>query len=184
MNQNSNITIRELVLTALFTTLTIIGAFIRIPLPFVSITIQNAFVFMAGLLLRKKMAALSQLLYIIIGLLGIPIFSEGGGPAYIFKPTFGYLVGFIAAAYLIGFLTENREIDFKSTLLISLSGIGIIYLFGVPYLYLILKKVMELEISFTEALKTGMIAFLPGDFLKALFVALIAPRLSRNLKQG
>ncbi|HLV10523.1 MAG TPA: biotin transporter BioY [Halanaerobiales bacterium] len=184
MKDNLRISNRELVLTALFTTLTIIGAFIRIPLPYVSITIQNAFVFMAGLLLRKKMAALSQLLYIVIGLLGIPIFSEGGGLAYIFKPTFGYLLGFIAAAYLIGLLAENREIDFKNTVLISLSGIGVIYLFGVPYLYLVLKIVMGVEIAFPEAIKTGMIAFLPGDFLKALFVAAIAPRLSRNLKQG
>src|SRR5690554_3306355 len=99
---------RNMTLVSIFTALTAIRAFIRIPLPFVAITLQTIFVYMAGILLGKKLAALSQLLYVAIGLIGIPIFTEGAGPGYILQPSFGYLLAFIVAAYIIGLIMENR----------------------------------------------------------------------------
>jgi biotin transport system substrate-specific component len=175
---------RNMILVALFTALSAITAYIRIPLPFVPITLQTLSVFMAGLLLGKKLGALSQLLYVGLGLIGIPIFTQGGGPGYILKPSFGYLLGFILAAYFIGLIIEKKEINFYNTLLASSAGVVVIYLIGVPYLYLILNLVMNVDISLTGAIKTGMLAFLPGDIIKILFTSLLVPGIQRRLKQG
>jgi biotin transport system substrate-specific component len=96
-------------LVALFAALTGIGAFIRIPIPYVPLSLQNLMVMFAGLILGGRLAALSQLVYILVGLLGIPIFVHGGGLGYVLQPSFGYLLGFIPGAYVIGRLIEKRE---------------------------------------------------------------------------
>ena len=90
------LTTRELTLLPLFTVLTAVGAFIKIPLGAVPVSLQTVFVLLSALLLGKK-AAISQGLYVLLGLLGLPIFTGGGGIGYVLTPTFGYLIGFIAA---------------------------------------------------------------------------------------
>lgn len=173
---------RNMILVALFTALTAIGAFIKIPLPFVPITLQVIFVFMAGLILGKKLGALSQILYVGLGLIGIPVFTQGGGPGYILKPSFGYLIGFIVGAYVIGLIIEKGEVNFTRSLIGSLCGLIVIYALGVPYLYIILNRVMGVDISFLGALKSGMLVFLPGDLLKSLIVAYLVPNIHSRLK--
>ena len=93
---------RMLLLTALFAALTAIGAFLKIPTPWSSFTLQVFFVCMAGVLLGPKYGALSQLVYIALGLMGLPIFTAGGGLGYVFQPTFGFLLSYIPAAFVIG----------------------------------------------------------------------------------
>ncbi len=181
---NNDITnVRNMNLIAIFAALTAIGAFIRIPLPYVPITLQTIFVLMAGIIMGKKMASFSQIIYVILGLIGIPIFTEGGGPAYILKPSFGYLLGFIAAAYLVGKLLENRELNYLNTFFASCLGILMIYFIGVPYLYIILNYVSGVDLSFLGTIKAGMIVFLPGDIIKVLFVTLTAPLIKKRLKK-
>ncbi|HOO47090.1 MAG TPA: biotin transporter BioY, partial [Deltaproteobacteria bacterium] len=84
---------RLLSLIPICSALTAAGAFIKIPIAPVPITLQNFFVILSGIILGPKAGALSQIVYIIIGLIGLPVFSGGGGPSYIFKPTFGYILG-------------------------------------------------------------------------------------------
>ena len=100
---------KNLILVSLFAALTAVGAFIRIPIPFVPFTLQYLFCAFAGILLGPKLGALSQIIYVGMGLIGIPVFTEGGGIAYVFKPTFGYLIGFIVAAYVIGKIAEKIQ---------------------------------------------------------------------------
>lgn len=181
---NNDITnVRNMNLIAIFAALTAIGAFIRIPLPYIPITLQTIFVLMAGIILGGEMAAFSQIIYVILGLIGIPIFTEGGGPAYILKPSFGYLLGFIATAYIIGKITEKREINYTNAFMASCLGIIITYSIGVPYLYLILNHVSGIKISFLGTIKAGMIVFLPGDIIKVLFVTITAPLIKKRLKR-
>ena len=105
----------SLTVISLFASLTSIGAFIKIPLPVVPFTLQILFVFLAGCLLGSKKGMMSQLLYVGIGLIGIPVFASGGGPEYVLKPTFGYLIGFIVAAFVIGSIVEKaREPKLKN----------------------------------------------------------------------
>jgi len=99
---------RDLILVALFAALTAVGAFIKIPIPYVPFTLQYFFCALAGIILGSKLGALSQIIYVAVGLVGAPVFTDGGGITYIFKPTFGYLIGFIVAAYVIGKIREKN----------------------------------------------------------------------------
>lgn len=78
---SATIRTRKIILVSLFAALTAVGAFIKIPLPHIPITLQTLVVMMSGNLLGHKLGALSQLLYLAVGLLGAPIFAYGGGPA-------------------------------------------------------------------------------------------------------
>ena len=101
--------LRNLILTALFAALTAIGAFIRIPFAFSSITLQFFFTAMAGVLLGARWGAASQAVYVLLGLVGLPIFTQGGGFSYVLQPTFGFLVGLIPAAWLIGDMSRKKS---------------------------------------------------------------------------
>jgi len=83
---------KDIAQIALFAALTAVGAFIRVPLPIVPFTLQTFFVALSGALLGARRGMLAQLLYVAIGLLGVPIFTKGGGIGYVFQPSFGYLV--------------------------------------------------------------------------------------------
>ena len=101
----------DVVLCGLFAALIAVGAFSRITLPTqpypVSFSLQWLFVLLAGMLLGAKLGAMSVGAYLLIGLVGVPVFVHGGGPQYIFRAGFGFLLGFLLAAFLIGLLTER-----------------------------------------------------------------------------
>ena len=99
---------RDLIYCALFAALTAIGAFIHFQFMHATITLQCFFTAMAGLLLGARLGALSQALYVGLGLVGLPIFAAGGGFSYVFNPTFGFLLGLIPAAWVIGRLEIGR----------------------------------------------------------------------------
>src|SRR5690554_4569970 len=103
--KENRFTTRDMTILPLFTVLTAVGAFIKIPIGAVPVSLQTVFVLVSALLLGKK-ATIAQGLYVLLGLLGLPIFTGGGGIGYIFTPTFGYLLGFIAAAYVVGSLRD------------------------------------------------------------------------------
>ena len=83
----------------LFTALIAVGAFIKIPIPVVPFTLQYLFTMLAGLLLGSRLGTVSVLSYMLLGLAGLPIFSEGGGLWYVFKPSFGYIIGFAVGTF-------------------------------------------------------------------------------------
>ena len=173
-----NIKTRDMILVSLFTALTAVGAFINIPIGPAPITLQFLFTALAAILLGSKLGALSQIVYVALGLIGIPIFTGGGGISYIFKPTFGYLIGFIIGCYIIGKLSERiKDTTFLNLFLSIIVGLIVIYLIGVPYMYLILKYVMGVNISILTAIKTGFIVFIPGDILKSILTATIGVKL-------
>lgn len=165
---------RDMILAALFAALTAIGAFIRIPMVPVAITLQLFFVMLAGLILGPKLGALSQAVYIAMGLIGVPIFTQGGGPAYILKPSFGYLIGFIATAFITGWLSRpksGKTVGFIGIMAALIAGILADYAIGVPYMYFIVNMAGNMAVS--TALTSGFLVFLPGDIAKAIAASLI-----------
>ncbi len=156
---------RSLILTALFAALTAVGAFLKIPFPLSAITLQFFFTAMAGTLLGKKYGALSQAVYVLLGLVGVPIFALGGGFSYIFQPTFGFLLGLIPAAWVIGALAK-RPLTFRRSALAMLAGLAVLYAIGVPYMALIANAYLGKGLTFWQVLKNGMLIYLPGDMLK------------------
>lgn len=176
---------RNLILVAMFAALTAVGAFIKVPIPFVPFTLQYLFCALAGIILGSRLGALSQIVYVAIGLAGVPVFTEGGGLNYIFKPTFGYLIGFIAAAYVIGKIRENvKELTFLKTIFTLLFGLLFIYLFGVVYLYISYNLYLGKNISFYFAFFYGFVVCIAGDLVLTVFAAYISIKILPVLRKS
>lgn len=174
--------VQKMVLAALFAALTAVGAFLKFPMGITSATLQFFFTAMAGILLGAKWGALSQLVYVALGLVGIPIFTLGGGPGYLLQPSMGFLIGLIPAAWLIGWLTEGRQTPLRIALA-CVAGLAVLYLVGIPYMYLIVNVYLAKGLTLWAVLKSGMLLYLPGDALKILAAVVLAPILTRRLAQ-
>lgn len=180
------ITTRNLILTALFAGLTAVGAiFLSIPIGPVPFTLQIFFTILSGVLLGSKLGALSQIVYLIMGLVGLPVFAGGvGGFSQIFQPSFGYLIGFILAAFIVGKIVESKHTPSMLELFFtSLVGLIAIYIIGFPYLYIVLSKVMGLEVTFFGVLKSGVLVFIPGDLVKCVLVSFLGAKIIPILKK-
>ena len=162
--------VREMVLCALFIALVAVGAFIRIPVGTDVYTLQFLFTLLAGLLLGARLGAVAVGTYVLMGLVGIPVFASGGGP------TFGYLVGFVCQAYLTGALARGGEATFRRVLGACLAGMAIVYLFGISYFYIASNYIVDAPITLWLALwYCGILQVVP-DFLLCLAAAFIGVR--------
>mgnify|MGYP000968899222 CR=1 FL=1 len=132
------ISTRELIITSLFTALMIAGSFIRIPFPLLPVTLQTVFCALAGLIIGPKLGALSMVIYTALGLTGVPVFAQGGGITYIFNHSFGFILGFIAGAYIIGKLSSKKP-TVADNIKSSMVGLAVIYTIGIIYMFLILR---------------------------------------------
>ena len=175
---------RDMILVALFAALTAIGAFIRIPLYVVPFTLQFMFCAFSGMLLGSRLGALSQIVYVAIGLAGIPVFTKGGGLNYVYQPTFGYLIGFILAAYVIGRITENKKFTFVRALAAALCGLIVVYTVGATYLYIIMRFYIGKEVAVSWAVKYGVLLFIGGDTVSSIITAVISCRIVPRLKKS
>ena len=159
------ISAKDLTLVALFSALIAVGAFIKIPFLLVPITLQTLFIVLSALVLERKLAVLSVIVYIMIGLVGFPIFANGGGINYIFSPTFGYLVSFIFATYFISSFKEKN-----------------IYALGMMY-FVFIQYVLNGKVYLINYLFYNLfLVFLPGDILSCV-VAIIGYRKILRLKK-
>lgn len=169
---------KDITLISLFAALTSIGAFISIPLGPVPLTLQTLFVLVSGYVLGARKAAFSQLIYISLGLIGLPIFAGfSGGVQSVLKPSFGFLIGFVAGAYVIGTMSRKSK-GFFSFLASGAFGTLVIYVFGLPYMAFILNYVMDSGLSLEKILSIGVIAFIPGDLIKLIIAAYLGKRLN------
>ena len=176
-------TTKKMILTALFSALIAIGAFIRIPLPVTVFSLQFTFVLLSGMILGANWGAVSCLLYVLIGLLGFPIFTEGGGFSYIFKPTFGYLFAFIIAAYIVGYFREKFGTKSISILILGcVIAMVVTYLIGTSYTYFILNKVANTPISYKLCLLSLFPFAVAKDLFSCIIVSIATPKLIKAVK--
>ena len=175
-----NMKTKDLIYCALFAALTAIGAFIHFQFMQATITLQCFFTAMAGLLLGAKLGALSQALYVGLGLIGLPIFAAGGGFSYIFNPTFGFLLGLIPTAWVIGKLTEKNRTPLRLALA-CVAGFAVLYLIGLPYIALIVNVYNGGNVSGAYLATAYMLPYLPGDCLKIVVSVLLAPRILKSV---
>lgn len=173
---------RMMILAALFAALTAVGAFIRFPLGTMSVTLQFMFTAMAGVLLGAKWGAVSQTVYVVLGLVGLPVFTMGSGIGYVMQPSFGFLLGLIPTAWVIGRLTEKENGHWRIALA-CLAGLAVLYLIGLPYMYLIMKLYLHKSITVWTAVKAGMLVYLPGDAIKIALTVLLYKPLRRAIKK-
>ncbi|MBD3376777.1 biotin transporter BioY [candidate division KSB1 bacterium] len=169
---------KELNLAGLFAALTAVGAFIKIPFYPVPITMQTLVTIFAALALRPMWAGLSQMMYLMIGLIGLPVFATGGGLGYVTSPTFGYLLSLPVVAYGVSSIYHHYSVE-KYWQLFLLTSIGSIFilLMGTTWLYLNFKIFMQSALTWQSAFESGLIIFLPGTILKSLLVIWLVKRL-------
>lgn len=172
------LSLREMILCAMFVALVAAGAFIRIPVGTDVYTLQFLFTLLAGLLLGARLGATAVATYVLLGLVGVPVFASGGGPGYVLQPTFGYLIGFILQAWYCG--TAARRLsaqNFKRLLAINGVGMAIVYVIGISYFYFVSNYVIDAPIAVWPVIfYCGILQVVP-DFLLCVAAAGLAVRL-------
>ena len=166
----SKMNIRQMTLISLFAALTAVGAFISIPLYPVPLSLQSLFTLLAAMILGSVMGASSQIIYVLLGVIGLPVFAGfKAGIGILFGPTGGFLLGFIISAYIIGKIVElKKEKNIFYYFLAGIIGTLILYIIGITQLSLVTG------IGIKKAITVGMLPFLPGDILKILAASFIA----------
>lgn len=177
--------IKDITLIALFAALTAVGAFIRVPIPYVPFTLQYFFCALGAILLGSKKGAIAQLVYVTIGLTGVPVFTKGGGPQYIFEPTFGYLIGFIVAAYVIGRIIERmKELTAVKIYFTSLFGLAFIYILGLAHFYFIKNVYFGKATSAWFVFYYGFLSTIGGDLVLTIIIAIAGLRVLKALRKS
>lgn len=179
---SKKINIEMLVKTALFVALIVVGGFIKIPIPYVPISLQTFFTILAGIMLGKKYGTISVAIYVILGLIGLPVFTSGGGISYVLTPSFGYLIGMILGAFVAGCIVEKAQsmkfaVAIKATTIASL----IVYIIGVPYFWAIANLYLGSNLAVKTILWSGFVITLPGDIIKILLASIFVDRV-KNIK--
>lgn len=168
---------RGMIFASVFGAVTAAGAYLMIPVPPVPITLQTFFLYLAAALLGGRLGALSQVVYLLIGIIGLPVFSGGkGGLGVLLGPTGGYLIGFVVGAYVIGRLAELRKNPGPVWLgFAMICGTAVIYLLGVMQLMLVAR------FSINQAIYAGVLPFLIGDAIKIGVAVLLTVKLKGRL---
>lgn len=167
----------RLVRIAVFVALIIVGAFVKFPVGIVPVSMQFAFCMFASLMLGGVDSFVCVAIYVVMGLVGIPVFSQGGGFAYVLQPTFGYVLGFLIAAPVGGFVARGLKNDavlkFWRLILGALCSLVIVYVVGVTYMYLMLNFYVGTAMSASKAWLVGCAVFLPTDTAWCVVGALV-----------
>lgn len=169
--------LKDALLVAGATVLVAISAQVSVPMYPVPITAQTLVVLLAGATLGSRRAALAMTAYLFLGLAGIPWFAGfTGGLASVFKPSLGYIIGFIPAAFVLGYLAQRRW-DRNLWKSLGAFGLGVVlpFVFGVTYLYFCLNVLLDKAVTWSGAFQAGVVPFIPGEVIKWLIAAAIVP---------
>jgi biotin transport system substrate-specific component len=170
--KHMDVSVKPIVYSALFIALISIGAMIAIPVGPVPIVLQNMFVLLAGLILPPAWAAGCVAVYLLMGFAGLPVFAGGtSGIGKVVGPTGGYLLSYLPAAFLTSVISGRDEKRVIRDSVATITGMAVIYLFGVPWLKWVLA------ISWSKALAVGMYPFLAGAVVKMIAAVIIARKL-------
>ncbi len=176
--KNKKITTKEITLIGLMTAVTCILGPLSMPLPFsvVPITFTNLVIYFTVFLLGWKKGTISYLIYLLIGLVGVPVFSGfEGGLGKLAGPTGGYLIGFVFLAVISGLFIEKCKGKIYMYVFGMVLGLLVTYLFGTAWL------AYQLDLTFSEGLFMGVIPYIPGDIIKIAAAVILGPILRRHL---
>ncbi len=181
------LTTRDMTLISLFTVLSIVGAKVSLPVLAIPFTFQFIISLLTGIILGGRRALIAQGLYLLMGLIGLPVFARGGGLAYVLEPSFGYLIGMALGAGLVGFAVDQLDptrgsIKFWHLLPVNFISLALVYALGVVWLYVIKNFYAGSTLSFVKAIQFGLIPFLINDSIYCVIAAWIGPRLRKRLR--
>ena len=174
--------IKDLCFMVVFLSLLIISSKLSIEIGIISITLQTFAVAITAYLLKWKKAVIVFLAYIVMGLVGIPVFSVGGGFYYVLKPSFGFILGFLASAFIIGnsLFKDNKILFFLKGII----GLLVIDIIGIIYMYVILRFYLQSEnANIVYVLQVGFLPFILKDLISVIFAGVISLRLEPVLNE-
>ncbi|KQB91826.1 biotin transporter BioY [Geobacillus thermodenitrificans] len=180
----------DMTLAAMFVALMAIGANITSWVPFlvvggVPITLQTFFCVLAGAVLGRRLGAVAMTVYMLVGLAGVPVFAGlNGGLSMMFKPTFGFILSFIASAYATGWIINRGPQPASTARFITAALIGMVinYVIGTNWMYMAYQLWAEAPEGLSYQMVWGwMLAPLPKDIVLSVVAGLIAPRLCRTI---
>jgi len=163
---------KHLIFSALFCALLAVSSFFSFPLPPFpgDVSLQTMIIYIMIIILPSSYSFISASLYVVLGLTGLPIFSQGGGLAYVLHPTFGYALGFAAAAFIGAYLFNSTKLQKKQFLcryILSVSiALLVIFSIGVVYMHLILNLYLNKQQAVPYSLLYGFVIFIPVELLK------------------
>ena len=162
--------------TALMTAVTCILAPLSIPIGPVPISLTNFAIYLSLYLLDWKKGTISYILYLLLGLVGLPVFSGfTGGIGKLAGPTGGYIIGFIPMAIIAGIVIDKYTEKWLLCLLAMIIGTIVCYALGTAWL------AYEAEMTFQAALMAGVIPFIIGDIAKMIVAIIVAPMIKNPL---
>lgn len=174
---SSKFTIYQIAMIAVMTAVTCVLAPLSVPIGPVPISLTNLVIYFSLFILGTKKGTVSYLIYLLIGLVGIPVFSGfTGGPGKLFGPTGGYLIGFIPLALIAGLFIDHFRKNKILCLIGMVLGTAACYTLGTVWL------AMQAHMTMEAALMAGVIPFLIGDFIKMILALIIAPQIRRQLE--
>lgn len=152
---------------------------LAIPISPVPISFTNMAVYFTIYVLGTKNGTISYLIYLLLGLVGLPVFSGfSGGAGKLFGPTGGYLIGFIFMAVICGIFVEKWPAKLYLHFIGMILGTAVCYLFGTIWL------AFQANMDFSAALAAGVIPFIPGDLVKIIIALLAGPIIRKQLKRA
>ncbi|MCP3029387.1 biotin transporter BioY [Halobacillus sp. A5] len=177
----------EITMGALFVAMMAIGANITSIAPFmviggVPITLQTFFAILAGLILGSRLGAMSMFVYMVLGLVGAPIFAQfKGGLTVLLTPTFGFIFSFILIAYIAGKMAERKR-SLKMYTAASLAAMVLNYVLGTNWMYAAYLFWFEAPEGLTYSLVwSWMMVPLPKDIVLSVFAGVLGYRLEKSV---
>ena len=181
MNEKLKLASKDLAKIALSIALIVVGSLIKIPIGIVPITLQMFMCFTITLLLQKK-AFIAIGIYILMGLLGLPVFATGGGFSYVLMPTFGYLIGFLFGSVIVGFsMPYLKNQKYINILLMVLLYEAIVYIFGLGYWAILYKFIVNKELTAYMLFVSGFALFIPTDLFWCVLSSYIYKEMDKRL---
>ncbi|MBR3617937.1 MAG: biotin transporter BioY [Acholeplasmatales bacterium] len=166
---------KDLTMMAICLALLVVCSKISIPIGSIPLTLQTFAVFIIALVLGVKKSVIVFITYIVMGLIGIPVFSTGGGIQYVFMPSFGFIIGFLLAAPVIGIGSKSNQ--FYTKYIVSIIGLLIINISGVIYMYLIFNYYKNVSKDLLNIIQIGVLPFIVKDIFTAILSCLIYSRI-------
>jgi biotin transport system substrate-specific component len=179
VSPKQKITTKSIALIALMTAVTCVLAPLSLPIGPVPISLTNLAIYFALYILGMKKGTISYIVYLFIGLVGVPVFSGfTGGPAKLIGPTGGYLIGFVFMAMIAGIFIDKFKGKIFPSMVGMILGTLVCYGFGTAWL------AYQGQMNFKAALLAGVIPFIPGDLIKMVLAAIFGPQIIKRLRRS
>lgn len=173
------INVKQMAMIGVMTAVICVLAPFTIPIGVIPLSLANFAILLSIYLLGTGKGLISLLLYLLIGLIGVPVFSGfSSGPAKLLGPTGGYLIGYFFMAAIAGIMIEKTKGKRFPSLYGMLLGTAVLYLFGTSWL------AIQANMTFYAALWAGVIPFILGDLIKIILVLILGPIIRQRLKKA